>query len=217
MAVLASSIARVCNISLSSGIFPDIFKQAVLHPVFKGSGKDPRNPGTYRPISILPSLSKILEIAVRDSLVDWLKLKDFIPDSQFGFLPGRSVTMALTCAQTDWMKAKSNGEVVGVLAFDLSAAFDIVDSDNLLAKLECAGITGTSLKWFESYMTCRSQKVLWNEQTSNSGPLTHGLPQGSILGPTLFLVMISDMPKFVIGDTPNAKMFGYADDSTVLV
>ena len=108
MAVLASSIARVCNISLSSGIFPDIFKQAVLHPVFKGSGKDPRNPGTYRPISILPSLSKILEIAVRDSLVDWLKLKDFIPDSQFGFLPGRSVTMALTCAQTDWMKAKSN-------------------------------------------------------------------------------------------------------------
>ena len=79
--VLAGPIARVCNISLSSGIFPDIFKEAIVHPVFKGSGKDPRDPGLYRPISILPSLSKILEIAVRDALLDWLMLQGFISDS----------------------------------------------------------------------------------------------------------------------------------------
>ena len=79
--VLAGPIARVCNISLITGIFPDIFKQAIIHLVFKSGGKDPRDPGSYRPISILPSLSKILEIAVRDALLDWLKLQGFIPDS----------------------------------------------------------------------------------------------------------------------------------------
>ena len=100
LVVLASPIAHICNISLSTGVFPDIFKHAIIHPVFKGNGKDPRNPGSYRPISILPSLSKILEIVVRDALLNWLQLQGFIPDSQFGFLPGRSVTTALACAQT---------------------------------------------------------------------------------------------------------------------
>ena len=113
--VLAGPIARICNINLSVGVFPDIFKQAIIHPVFKGSGKDPHDPRSYRPISILPSLSKILEIVVRDALLDWLKLKDVIPDSQFGFVPGRSVTMALACAQTEWIAAKARGDTVGVL------------------------------------------------------------------------------------------------------
>ena len=83
-AILAGPIARICNLSLSSGIFPENFKQAIIQPIFKENGKDPRDPGSYRPISILPALSKILEIAVRDALVDWLMLQDFIPDSQFG-------------------------------------------------------------------------------------------------------------------------------------
>ena len=83
--VLAGPIARICNISLSTGVFPNTFKEAIVHPVFKGYGKDPRNPASYRPISILPSLSKILEISVPDSLQEWLKYKNFIPDSQFGF------------------------------------------------------------------------------------------------------------------------------------
>ena len=182
-----------------------------------GNGKDPHNPGSYRPISILPSLSKILEIAVQNALQDWLKLQGFVPDSQFGFLPGRSVTMALACAQSDWIKAKSNGDVVGVMAFDLSAAFDTVATPTLLAKLESAGITGTSLKWFCSYMSGRSQRVLWNDKLSAPLPVTHGVPQGSILGPTLFLVMVADMPKYVLGDISNTKMMGYADDSTVYV
>ena len=112
--VLAGPIARVCNISLSTGIYPDIFKEAIIHPIFKGSGKDPRDPGSYRPVSILPSLSKILETVVRDALLDWLKLQGYIPDSQFGFLPGRSGTMALACAQTDWIEAKSSGQVVSL-------------------------------------------------------------------------------------------------------
>ena len=217
VAVLAGPIARLCNLSLSTRVFPKVFKQGIIHPVFKGNRKNPRDPASYRPISILPSLSKILEIAVRDTLIEWLKLQDFIPESQFGFLPGRSVSMALTCAQTDWFEAKSKGNTVGVMAFDLSAAFDTVSAPTLLTKLESTGITGTPLKWFHSYMSGRSQKVIWNDQTSDPLSLTHGVPQGSILGPTLFLVMIANMPRFVIGKMTNARMTGYADDSTVYV
>ena len=153
MAVLASPIARLCNLSLSTGVFPDMFKQAIIHPVFKGNGKNPHDPNSYRPISILHSLSKILEKAVREALLDWFELKKFFPDSQFGFLPGRSVTMALACAQTDWIEAKSCGDTVGVNAFDLSSAFDTIDSSALLAKLQSTGITGKPLKWFRSYMS----------------------------------------------------------------
>ena len=217
VSVLAGPIARICNLSLSSGIFPDILKQAVIHPVFKGNGKDPRDPGSYRPISILPSLSKIIEIVVRDALQDWLMLHGFIPESQFGFLPGRSVDMALACAQADWTEAKSRGDIVGILAFDLSAAFDTIDSKKLLAKLESAGISGTPLKWFSSYMSGRTQKVLWNDSISKPRSLTHGVPQGSILGPTLFLVMVADMPRFVLDKMPNARMTSYADDTKVYV
>ena len=195
MAVLAGPIARICNLSLSTGIFPDMFKHAIIHPVFKGNGKDPRNPMSYRPISILPSLSKILEVAVRDALMDWLTLQRIIPDSQFGFQPGKSVTMALACAQNDWVESKANGDTIGIMAFDFSSAFDTISPTKLIAKLESAGITGIPLNWFHSYMTGRAQKVLWNDVISEPLSITHGVPQGSILGPILFLVMVAYMQK----------------------
>ena len=87
MEVLAGPIARIYNLSLSTGVFPDIFRHAIIHPVFKAGGKSPRDPGSYRPISILSSLSKILEIVVRNTLLEWLDTINFIPKSQFGFLP----------------------------------------------------------------------------------------------------------------------------------
>ena len=128
-----------------------------MHPVFKGNGKNPREPESYRPISILPSLSKILEKIVRDALLDFLIEYDILPDSQYGFLPGRSVTTGLISAQTDWVSAKSKGDFVGVLAFDLSAAFDTIDSIKLIKKLQNIGVKGRPLNWFESYMSGRSQ------------------------------------------------------------
>ena len=204
-----------CYISLSTGVFPDLFKQALVHPVHKGSGKDHREPGSYRPISILPALSKILEIVVRDALYEHLDLRGVLPDSQFGFRPGRSVAMALACAQADWAAAKARGEVVGVMAFDLSAAFDTIDAVHLIEKLKSAGVGGTPLKWFKSYMSGRSQSVIWNGTKSGSRPLTHGVAQGSILGPLLFLVMVADLPKYVTSGTLKAKMMCYADDSTL--
>ena len=98
--VLAGPIAQLCNLSLSTGVFPDLFKEAL----------------------------------------EWLDLRGVLPDSQFGFLPGRSVAMALACAQADWAAAKARGEVVGVMAFDLSAAFDTIDMEPLIEKLKSAGV-----------------------------------------------------------------------------
>ena len=215
--VLASPIARLCNISLSSGVFPDLFKEALVHPVHKGNGKDHRKPESYRPISILPAISKVLEIIVRDALLEWLEGNDVLPDSQFGFRPNRSVAMALACAQAEWAASKAKGDYVGVMAFDLSAAFDTIDSAPLIEKLRNAGVKGTPLEWLKSYMSGRSQSVVWNNIQSNPLPLSHGVAQGSILGPLLFLVMTADLPEYVTRGTENAKLTSYADDNTLSV
>ena len=107
---------------------------------------------------------------LRDALYEYLDLRRDLPDSKFGFLSGRSVAMALACAQADWAAAKTRGEIVGVMAFDLSAAFDTIDVVHLIEKLKSAGVRGTPLKWLESYMTERSQSVLWNGAKSGSRP-----------------------------------------------
>ena len=123
--------------------------------------------------------------------------------------------MALAIAQADWAAAKARGEVVGVMAFDLSSAFDTIDAEPLLKKLESTGVVGTPLKWLKAYMSGRSQSVIWNGTKSSSLPLTHGVAQGSILGPLLFLVMVADLPNYVTRGTKNAQMMCYADDSTL--
>ena len=127
--------------------------------------------------------------------------------------------MALTIAQNDWIDAKSRNDIVGVMAFDLSAAFDTLEHSKLLDKLETAGISGVPLKWFKSYLQGRSQSVLWNNIMSESRQIDRGVPQGSILGPILFLVMIYDMPKCLTKDTLNtsSRVTGYADDTAVYV
>ena len=106
---------------------------------------------------------------------------------------------------------------VGVMAFDLSAAFDTLCHSKLTKKLESSGISGTPLKWFKNYLSGRSQCILWNGKLSTQLSVENGVPQGSILGPILFLAMISDMPKFHIRDSicVSSRVFGYADDTTV--
>ena len=96
---------------------------------------------------------------MRDALLGWLEQHDLLPESQFGFRPGRSVAMALACAQSDWTRAKSNGDFMGIMTFDLSSAFDTVSAKTLLKKLESAGFTGRALSWMESYMTGRSCQI----------------------------------------------------------
>ena len=98
---------------------PELFKNALIHPVYKGGGKNPRLPGSYRPIAILPALSKILETVVRDTLLQWLEEHEILPESQFGFRPKRSAATALACSQADWISAKIHGEAVAIVPLTL--------------------------------------------------------------------------------------------------
>ncbi|QQP50643.1 Uncharacterized protein FKW44_011710, partial [Caligus rogercresseyi] len=208
--VLAGPIAHLVNKSLASGTVPTALKMSNVLPVFKGKGKPATDPASYRPICILPALSKVLETVVKSDLEDHLAKTEALPNTQFGFRKSRSTTAALATAHAKWLEAEQRGKVVGVLGFDLSAAFDTVNQLQLLPKLEKLGIAGTQLKWFHSYLTGGYQRVVWNGTESVFLPVEYGVRQGSILGPILYLVLVADVTSCVgVGNEDNS---GYADD-----
>jgi hypothetical protein len=161
---------------------------------------------------ILPAMSKILEKSVKADLEDHLARVNGLPGAQYGFRPKRSCTTALAHAHAGWLTGAKRGQVVGIMAFDLSAAFDTVAARQL-PKLQLLGVSGRALAWFKSYLTGGSQQVSWDGTLSNLIAVRYGTRQGSILGPVLFLILISDMANALgIGDEENVV---YADDTTI--
>ncbi|QQP39087.1 Uncharacterized protein FKW44_019856, partial [Caligus rogercresseyi] len=208
--VLAGPISHLVNRSLASGTVPTALKLSNVLPIYKGKGKSAADPASYRPVCILPALSKILETVVKTDFEIHLAKTEALPNTQFGFRRGRSTTTALATAHAKWLKAKQRGKVVGVLGFDLSAAFDTVDQLQLLPKLKKLGIEGMQLEWFKSYLSGGSQRVVWNGAESDFLNVKYGVRQGSILGPILYLVLVADVTSCVgIGDEENSS---YADD-----
>lgn len=208
---LASPLARLINVSLATCKYPTSYKRALVLPIHKGKHKPHTDPASYRPIALLPAASKIMEAHVRDDLQAFLDSSNGLPDSQFGFRPDRSPIMAVEVAHASWVEAKRTGKTLGVLAFDLTAAFDTVNKDQLLPKLKKLGVCDASLQWFEDYMSGSEQAVIWNGVTSNFVKMVHGIRQGAVLSPTLFLALISDMPDFVGFE----GLSGYADDTCI--
>jgi hypothetical protein len=199
------------SILLADRVVPRGFKLGIIHPVFKGGGKCRKEPGSYRPISILPAMSKVLEIWVKTDLEAHLATVNRLPQTQFGFRPKRSCATALSHAQAGWLHGVKAGKVVGVMAFDLSAAFNTVSHLQQLPKLSSARITGRPLAWLKSYLTGGRQQVDWDGAQSNFVDVKFGVRQGSILGPLLFLVHAGNMQEY-LGIGNNYKVL-YADDT----
>ena len=203
------SLLQIINISISTGHFPDILKYAKVFPIHKGG--DESNPSNYRPISVLPLISKIIEKHVAKHLFRYLNKYNLLHTSQSGFRRGHSCQTALVKLVDDWLNHIDKGDIVGAIFFDLKKAFDVVNHNILLKKLAAYKINISSLNWFTSYLNNRKQCIVSDNIHSATEYITSGVPQGSVLGPILFILFINDLPLYI--ENANTDMF--ADDTTV--
>ncbi len=206
--VLASPIAHLIRLSFASSKVPSGFKLATVTPVYKGKGKDPEDAASYRPVAILSALSKVLERVVARSLN--AHLSHLLPNDQFGFRENRNSTAAIATVHGSMSAFRNMNNATAVAAYDFSSAFDTVDTSVLLTKLDRLGIRGNELHWFENYLCSRYQRVSANGTLSSYLPVRYGVPQGSILGPILFLCMVAELPASL--PVGLGGSVGYADD-----
>ena len=208
---ISPPLCHIFNLSLSNGQCPVSLKVAKVIPVFKNKG-DPSEIKNYRPISLLPSMSKILEKIVYKRLYNFLEKNDILTHNQFGFRQGHSTELAIIQLCNRIIESFVNKKhTIGVF-MDLSKAFDTIDHSILLYKLKFYGVRGTALHWFEDYLSNRKQFVFFQSKNSHISNINCGVPQGSILGPLLFLIYVND----IIHSSPVLSFTLFADDTNVL-
>ena len=211
--VLKKPLSVVFNKSLSEGIFPNSMKAAEIIPLYKN--KDKSQLSNYRPISLLPVISKVLEKLVHKRLYTFLLQHKALFESQYGFRSGHNTTNAVVELVGNILKGFEKNEVTVALFLDLSKAFDTLQHSTLLSKLEKYGVRGLPLEWFSSYLSNRRHYVKYNGCKSdfNEKPIEYGVPQGSVLGPLLYLVFCNDVHKSL----EFCKAIMYADDTNLYI
>jgi len=205
------TLAKIITASFEQGIFPKALKLARVVPIHKGGSKT--DVSNYRPISLLTSFSKIYEKLMHRRIVTFMETHDSFYEMQYGFRSGRSCEHALLSAQNILLSNLNKNQISLLLLIDFSKAFDMVDHSILLKKLEHYGIRGIALQWLKSYLSNREQFVSVNGKDSTNKQIKFGVPQGSILGPLLFVIYINDIPEIY----KFAKFILYADDANIIV
>ena len=208
--LLVTPITHLMNLSLQHGVFPSRLKTANITPIHKGGPPDVAT--NYRPISVLTTLSKLLEKLVYCRLINFLTINNVLSNSQFGFRKKHSCEMPLILATDFIHHSLDDGYHVLGIYLDLKKAFDVVSHHTLIQKLSFFGVRGVCLDWFSSYLSDRQQRVKLNNSFSSFQSVTHGVPQGSILGPLLFLLYVNDLA--IPG--ADSRLLLFADDTPLL-
>jgi len=205
---IAPSLVSVFKASLETGVVPQDFRDAIVVPLHKKGGRDKAE--NYRPISLTSIVGKMLESIIKDNLVKFLDENSLIKDSQHGFTSGRSCLTNLLDFMEEVTRELDNGNCIDVVYLDFAKAFDKVPHRRLLSKLEAHGVNGKLLKWIDSWLSDRRQRVCVEGELSDWAVVKSGVPQGSVLGPLLFLIYINDIDEDIL-----SKFEKFADDSKV--
>ena len=206
---ITAPLTLIFNISISSGIFPSDWKNSYIVPIPKSKSPS-SSPSDYRPISLLSIISKVLERHIFNYLHDFCTTNQFLSDSQFGFRPGRSTESALLSITHSWLSSLDSHNSICATFFDLRKAFDSVPHQPLMQTLSSIGLPSHLTSWLHSYLCNRFQQVILNGSASPKSHASSGVPQGSILGPLLFIIYINSLSDISL--SPSSKLILYADD-----
>ena len=208
---LTPSLTQLVNLSYRSQVFPDVLKEAIVRPLYKKEDKE--KPEFYRPVSILPVISKVFERSATDQLMKYLESNQILSSTQHAYRRNHSTVTCLADLTDEIRRRRDRNETVVVLGMDLSKAFDSINHNILMKKLAIIGCGPNLITWMRSYLTNRKQRVKFKNVTSDEEVVESGVPQGSILGPVLFIIFTNSLAE----DLKEYKLSSYADDTQIII
>ncbi|KAK3086726.1 hypothetical protein FSP39_022531 [Pinctada imbricata] len=205
---IAIPLQIIFNKSLQEKEVPSDWRKAKVSAFFKKGEKSLA--GNYRPVSLTSVVCKVMETFVRDHIVDYMSLNQLFTKKQYGFMSGRSTALQLLSVLEKWTNALDEGNPIDCIYMDFQKAFDTVPHRRLISKLKSYGIDENLITWISSFLSNRLQHVSINGESSDWMDVTSGIPQGSVLGPILFVLYINDLP-----DEVNSEVYLFADDTKI--